>query len=404
MNTKTVTSNPAMERFEEIFRSFGEDARRKRAFDAFAEVGVPHRRVENWRWSDVRAGLKAIDGVEAGAKPSDPFSEIDAPVFRFTDEGFQEPDQRPAGVRFLAHTEAPAFSDAEELPMGALAAALADGPAALAIEIAAPLPYPIRLVFEGRQDRYHNVAVILREGAEATIIESCLSGGGFSNAILSYTLEEGARAERLIMQSGSHSAVQLHSAKVKLAENVAFSQTAFATGSKLCRLETRVIHERQNSKAVLNGAYLLADGFHCDMTSHVRHTDEHCTTDQLVKGAVQKGGKAAFQGKFFVKRGAQHTEAEMQHNALLLEDGAEVNAKPELEIYADDVACAHGNTCGALDADQLFYLRQRGIPETDARALLTESFVNEAFSEVSDDVVADIFQSAAHSWLTGDGA
>ena len=90
----------------------------------------------------------------------------------------------------------------------------------------------------------------------------------------------------------------------------------------------------------------------------------------------------------------------MQHNALLLEDGAEINAKPELEIYADDVACAHGNTCGALDADQLFYLRQRGIPEAEAKALLTRSFVADAFAEISDEALQELFLDAAHAWLT----
>ena len=96
----------------------------------------------------------------------------------------------------------------------------------------------------------------------------------------------------------------------------------------------------------------------------------------------------------------QRTDAAMQHHALLLEDGAEVFAKPELEIYADDVECAHGNTCGALDGDQLFYLRQRGIPETEAKALLTQAFVAEAL-ESAPDPVAEILRAAAEAWLKG---
>ena len=392
--------DPGVARFAEILSKFGEDPRRQRAFDAFASVGIPHRRVENWRWSDIRAGLKSIDGAAPVAVPADPFADVLGAVFRFSDKGFQPPAKRPAGVQYYSKSDAPAFASAEELPMGALAAALADDPAAVVIEIAAPLAEPIRLVFDGQSDRFHHVAIILREGAQATILESCLSGGGFANAVIEYTLEKGASAERLVMQSGGASTVQLHTAKVALAADARFSQTVYATGSKLCRVETRLVHEGSHSEAILNGAYLLGDGYHCDFTSHVRHADEDCKTEQAVKGAALAGGKGAFQGKFYVKRGAQRTDANMQHNALLLEDGAEINAKPELEIYADDVACAHGNTCGALDADQLFYLRQRGIPEAEAKALLTRSFVADAFAEISDEALQELFLDAAHAWLT----
>lgn len=401
MSELAHSKETGVERFEEILQRFNDDPRRQRAFEAFAAFGVPHRRVENWRWSDVRAALKAISIIEPGAIPDDPFADVEGAVFRFSDDAFVQPEKRPAGALMHEAMQASAFSDAEELPMGALAAALSDDPAAVTIEIAAKLDQPLRLVFEGRKDRFLHVAVLLRDGAEATILESCLSGGGFSNIVVSYFLEQGAKVERLIMQAGTLGAVQLHSAKVKLGEGAQFSQTAFATGAKLCRIETRLTHEAKHSQATLNGAYLLADGYHCDMTSHVRHADEDCQTAQLVKGAVKSGGKGAFQGKFYVKRGAQRTDADMQHNALLLEDGAQVNAKPELEIYADDVACAHGNTCGALDADQLFYLRQRGVPEAQARALLTQSFIADVFEDVSDEALRAIYQTAAEAWLSG---
>jgi Fe-S cluster assembly protein SufD len=113
---------------------------------------------------------------------------------------------------------------------------------------------------------------------------------------------------------------------------------------------------------------------------------------------VLDGGRGVYQGKFFVPRNVgQKTDADMQHNALLLEDGAEVFAKPELEIYADDVECAHGNTSGALDTNQMFYMRQRGIAEEEARALLTEAFIAEALEEAGE--LEEILREQARAWL-----
>ena len=187
-------------------------------------------------------------------------------------------------------------------------------------------------------------------------------------------------------------------ARIELHQGAKLHQTSLALGAKLARIETRIDHFVGGSEAVLNGAYLAGGGFHADMTSHVRHSQPGCVTRQDVKGAARAGGKGVFQGKFLVARDAQKTDAEMQHNALLLEEGAEINAKPELEIYADDVQCAHGNTAGALDPAALFYMRQRGIPEAEARAMLTESFIAEAFT-AADPAIADILLTEARRWL-----
>jgi Fe-S cluster assembly protein SufD len=123
------------------------------------------------------------------------------------------------------------------------------------------------------------------------------------------------------------------------------------------------------------------------------------TTQQLVKGAVRAGGRGVFQGKIVVDRGAQKTDARQHHQALLLEEGAEAFAKPELIINADDVQCAHGNTIGALDEQALFYMRQRGLPEAEARALLTEAFLLEALPEDLDAGLRDELAGRVSAWL-----
>ena len=177
------------------------------------------------------------------------------------------------------------------------------------------------------------------------------------------------------------------------------TQTMLAFGAKISRLETLIIHEGKEASVTMNTAYLSGPGKHVDVTTEVRHTDTDCETSQLTKGAVRDGGKGVFQGKFIVPRiVGQRTNADMQHNALLLENGAEVFAKPELEIYADDVECAHGNTCGQMDDNALFYMRQRGIPEATAKAMLTEAFVAEAL-ESADNAVHDVLLETARAWL-----
>ena len=136
------------------------------------------------------------------------------------------------------------------------------------------------------------------------------------------------------------------------------------------------------------------------MTSHIDLKHPDCTIRQSVKGVVTDQSRGVFQGKFHVHKDAQLTDAEMRHDALMLSDRAEVRAKPELEIYADDVACAHGNTIGALDESALFYMRQRGIPVAQARAMLTEAFLAEVFDELDDEDMRETILGKVREWLS----
>ncbi len=383
----------------------GEDPRRERAFSAFAASGLPHRRMEAWRWSDFRAALPALEAPE-GAGAVDPFSALSGPLIEISASQYKLPSELPAGMRLIERADADVFAPAEKMPLGALTAALAGrkgAPASLVIEVTEPVAEPLRIV--ARSDRSEaniaRITVLVRPGAHLDLIESHLGGAGFSSYLLDLTLQAGASATRTLYQIGAGDEAQAITANVEAAAEARFTQTALAFGAKIARIETRLTHQETGSHAVLNAAYLAAKGRHVDLTSHIRHGAEACTTRQLTKGAVLAGGRGIFQGKFMVPRKVgQRTDAAMQHHALLLEYGAEVFAKPELEIYADDVECAHGNTCGALDGDQLFYLRQRGIPETEAKALLTQAFVTEAL-ESAPDLAAEILRAAAEAWLLG---
>lgn len=399
-------SNPSPAELELIARYaiLPENGQRERAFDAFSKTGLPHRRMEAWKWSDFRVALAAVEAPETGVQ-FDPLAAEGAVVVELSVGGTVLPETLPEGLKLHPREETQALGNAENIPLGAMTAALAGrlgGLDTLIIEVTGEVATPLHIVCKGDRDEtnFARVAVVVRPGASLDLIESHVGGAGFSSFLVEIGMQEGGHVRRTILQRGSADEVQAVTGVVTLGEKSRYTQTALAFGAKVARLETRVTHQESGSHAELNAAYLCADGHHADITSHVRHGAPSSVTRQVTKGAVLDGGTGVFQGKFHVPRTVgQFTDADMQHQALLLEDGAQVFAKPELEIYADDVECAHGNTSGALDENQLFYLRQRGIPLVQARAMLTEAFIAEALEEASDSV-RDALLDAARSFLS----
>ena len=188
-------------------------------------------------------------------------------------------------------------------------------------------------------------------------------------------------------------AVSVIDAEVALAPAAIFAQTVITSGVRRQRIETRVRHGGGGANARLDGLYLVAERRHADITTVVVHEQPDGTTDQLTKGVVSAQGRGVFQGRIEVARGADRTDARMGHHALVLSDRAEVDAKPELVIFADDVVCSHGNSVGALDEEALFYASQRGIPEAEARAMLTEAFVGEVVDRIDHEGARDVVRA-----------
>lgn len=208
---------------------------------------------------------------------------------------------------------------------------------------------------------------------------------------------DGAMLTRIVLQSNT--GVTMNHARIRLGKGARYRQFVLAFGSRLTRIETEIHIEGEDAAVDMFGVYLAAKGRHADLTSHIAHKATSGVTQQLVRGAVRAGGRGVFQGKILVAKGAQKTDARQHHDALLLEEGAEVNAKPELEIYADDVSCAHGNTAGALDDKALFYMRARGIPEAAARAMLTAAFLQAAAPDWLPHVLHNEVQERIAAWL-----
>jgi Fe-S cluster assembly protein SufD len=212
-----------------------------------------------------------------------------------------------------------------------------------------------------------------------------------------FTLGEGASLTRIVIQSGG--ATPLAMARVRLSAGAKLKQFVLAEGAKLSRIETDVSIEGEGADVELNGVYLCDAGRHADLTSVIEHKVGGGQTRQLIKGVAKRGGRGVFQGKIVVAHGAQKTDARQYHHGMLLEDGAEIFAKPELLIHADDVQCAHGNTAGGLDESALFYLRSRGVPEVQARGLLVEAFLAEAIPHGLPQEISDELLGRIRTWL-----
>jgi Fe-S cluster assembly protein SufD len=246
------------------------------------------------------------------------------------------------------------------------------------------------------------VRISVAPGVSATLLESYRGTGSYlAHTALAISLGEGARLERIVLAAEDAEGVAVSQAQVMLAPRSEFVQTTLVAGARRQRLETRVQHPGGHAQLRLDGAYLLAGKRHADLTTAVTHEGPGGVTDQLTKGVVRDQARAVFQGKIVVTEGADQTEAKMGHHALILSDKAEVDAKPELEIYADDVACAHGNTVGALDEEALFYIRQRGVPEAQARAMLIEAFIGEVVDRIVHDGARDLARAWAATGLEG---
>jgi Fe-S cluster assembly protein SufD len=210
-------------------------------------------------------------------------------------------------------------------------------------------------------------------------------------------IESGGSLTVFVNQAGGD--VALSHRRVRVGEGARFRQFILADGARYARIETEIEIVGSHAKVELKGVYLAAAKRHADLTSRVILNAEDAEVRQLVRGVARKGGRGVFQGQFKVERTAQKTDAQMEHNALLLEEGAEIFAKPELEIYADDVACSHGNTAGQLDENAVFYLRQRGLPEAEARAMITRAFLIEALPDWLDEASRGQAEARIGEWL-----
>lgn len=382
---------------------------RRAAFEEFAKTGLPHRRLEAWKWTDLRAALQQTDDRAQDRislqKPS-VFHQRGAFTITLDETGAHWGDAVPAGVTLRVTDEVAALMPlVEHHPMANLVTALASETLIIAVADGAEVTAPIHLYrANAQQHACARVLVSLGEGASLTVMDSFEANTddqAFNNLLVEARVRENASLTRIVLNDGGDDGVDTALHAVTLAAGSQFHQYGLLRGSKRSRTETILHFTGPGAEASSFTAAMLSDNRHADMTTHSIHDAEECIMEQHHKSVVSGRATSVFQGKFLVERSGQKTDANMQANAMLLSSEATVQHKPELEIYADDVLCAHGSTSGALDDEALFYLRQRGLNESQARGLLVEAFLGEVFDACPLDGATDIFRQQTERFLKG---
>jgi len=405
------------------------DAQRAAAFELFAKAGLPHRRVEEWKYTDLRALMREAKPL---ASPPDAAAKARAKT-----AGAILGDVESRRLVFVDGAFVPELSDVAALEPGltikSLAAALAaedrvlnahlgklapasdvavalntalmgDG-AVIAIAAGATIERPLHLVFVASQKpaaTFTRSLVIVEAGARAMLIESHEgpSGGDYQvNAALELFVGDRAHVDHVKIIGEGADALHVSTLAAAIGGKARFNTFTFTTGGAVVRNQLFLNFDGEDTVAGIRGATLIRGKEHADTTLVANHIARGCQSREMFKTVLDGEAHGVFQGRIIVKPGAQKTDAKMMTQALLLSERAEADNKPELEIFADDVQCGHGATAGALDEELKFYLMARGIPEAEAESLLIQAFLGEAVEGIEHAGLREALMEAVAAWL-----
>lgn len=252
-------------------------------------------------------------------------------------------------------------------------------------------PLQITFVSDGPQSAsFPRLLAVAEENSSVTLIESFVSTAyesHFTNAIAEIVVKDGARLEHYRLQNENRSAFHAGTTAAELGRASSYDATSINFGARLARHDISVVMDHEGAECWVDGLYVAGGNQHTDTHSVIDHTQPHCISHQLYKGILDGNARAVFNGKIFVREGAQKTDAMQTNKNLLLSPQARVDTKPQLEIYADDVKCAHGAAVGQIDEEELFYLQTRGMNLELARSLLTYGFAEEVIGKIKIDSV-----------------
>jgi Fe-S cluster assembly protein SufD len=345
-------------------------------------ISLPTRRVEEWKYSDLNAALGEHGfGAEAAKARFGPLP--DGVEFFDLDE-----PNRPGWVN--TH-----YGKLKQTSVSAVSLALAKGGVALRVARNKAIEQPLTLAFSGKG--HVRALIVLEEGASLTLSET-LEGNETRNIGIEIVLGANAQLNHIRI-APSVTSVEVEEVAMTLARDAKYSVHYAGFGGKLCRLELDIALEGEGAEANLSGVSVLSDDLHNDVTTRVTHAVGQTRSTQFFKKVAGGKSRAIYQGKVTVAPGADQSDSRQTAKAILLGGRAEADLKPELEILADDVKCAHGAAVGDLDADSLFYLRARGVPEAEARSLLLHAFLEEAFTGIARDDLRDQVRAAVNAAL-----
>jgi Fe-S cluster assembly protein SufD len=231
---------------------------------------------------------------------------------------------------------------------------------------------------------FPRVLIVADEGSNATVVESYFGHDGsyLTNAVVEVVVKDNSRINHTRVQRESSQSFHIANTAAVLGRGSVYDSTAITLGAQLSRHDISVTMDEEGAECYVDGLYVVSTGQHADTHSVIDHRKPHCTSHQLYKGILDGKSRAVFNGKIFVRHDAQKTDAMQTNKNLLLSNEARVDTKPQLEILADDVKCAHGAAVGQIDEDELFYLETRGIHPDLARNLLTYGFAEEVINKI----------------------
>ena len=416
MNAHVVNRSAAE---KTLFRQFAEQQAREpspvraAAFARFAEAGLPTRRVEAWHYTDLRAAMADAAPVLAAPTPAD----IKAARLRLARRERFAPgaqlvllggryigelsDRLPDGVTV---TEGAVLAVPVADPLAALNEALSPSGCTISVARGAEIAQPITILHlaNGMSDYsvYSRSAIALNAGARASFVEVFEGAQArvqrHSATIM--TLAKGAKA-RHVAVVGDEPGLHIETHVCDLAENAELEAFGLISGGDLTRRQIFVRMTGDEAKVSLGGLALIDGDRRADTTLQVVHAAPRGTSREFYRAIVDDDAIGVFQGKIIVERAAQKTDGAMKSQAILLSPRAQMNEKPELEIFADDVVCGHGATVASLDPEQVFYLRSRGIPESDAKAMLLEAFGGESIDRIEDELLIEALRARLRAWL-----
>ena len=395
------------------------DAARRDALERVRKMGLPGTRDEYWKYSDPRSLVQA-DAPQASLFDSGDapiFEDIDALKIVFTDGVFDaDASDDLAGANLTIERLADSTADLHwardiygaleangqtpvERPLATLNTAFAtDG---VLIHVTGKVEKPVNLTYHHRAENsdviLHHV-VKVDQGGSITVLENGPAAARF-NTCMEVDVADGAEFHHVRAQGRDHERRAATHVFGRLGTESVFKSFTLTVNGVLTRNEVVLELTGDDAMAHVAGACVGDGDFHHDDTVFITHDAVNCESRQVFKKVLRNGATGVFQGKILVKAGAQKTDGYQISQSLLLDGDSQFLAKPELEIYADDVACSHGSTSGAIDEEALFYLRSRGVPADVATNLLTLAFLAEAVEEIDDEALGDCIVNRIEGWL-----
>jgi FeS assembly protein SufD len=398
--TMPVRLSAAETTLVEQLKAAGADAQAER----ITVAGLPTRRVESYHYTDLRMLLKAVPPL------AQPANEASAPALRvpgafqlmIANGVVQENGTAPAGV-IVGKAKGTALTLRDDVLVHLNTAFATES---LSLNLDGKVDPVIQIDRRTEGEAAHSASsarIYVGDDSEATIIET-YSGSNeahMTNHASYIALGKNAKVTHITVDLSGKDATHFATSEYALGEGAQLRSLVIHAGSKLARSHVFARFAGEGSYADFTGLNLVSDGQHSDITMDINHAVPNTGSKELYKQIARGRSTAVFQGRIVVSRDAQKTDGKMMMQGLMLSDEAQILSKPELEIYADDVVCGHGSTCGQIDEESLFYLMSRGISRQDAETMLVRGFLEELIDPVEQDELREALASVIDQWLTG---